>query len=216
MLFVRQNKTVGTVSNMKVTRTALYCLLISLLSMAQANSEAQTISKYKGLTADDWRAVFSHRKHLSDFDYEGKMPPVAIFEAFSMRSAANSLQEFLTKVKTTDDNYFDYFYKSNALSDQSSEVLADLLKDPMSPSNCVLQRCVLIRIGEGCAKNAQVLSSAIQPYLLSNSVCTQLAALDALYKIGATPLKFTNDLSKCLNSSNRFVRAAAARNLSAR
>jgi hypothetical protein len=184
-----------------------------LLLLAETDSTSQTTNKYGGLSAENWRSVFSHRSQLSDFEYEGKMTPTDFFKFSGRSPTTNDWQACWAKLKTIDDNYADFFQKTSAMSDQSTQVFADLLQDPTSASNQIIQRCVLLRIGMGCNTNAHILFPLIQPYLSSDSICTQLAALDALHRLGPAPLTFTNDLAKCLNSSNRFVRAAAARNL---
>lgn len=199
---------------MKTTLTAILCITTCLLLLAETNSTSQNTNKYGGLTAENWRDVFSRRAQLSNFDYEGKTTPADFFKFSSSPPTTNDWQAYWTKLKTIDDNYNDFFFKASALPEQSILVFADLIQDPTSTSNRIIQRCVLFRVGMGCNTNAHILIPLIQPYLSSDSVCIQLAALNALHSLGPVPLSFTNDLATCLNSSNDFIRAAAAQNLS--
>jgi hypothetical protein len=205
---------VRTDSKMKTTLTAILCMSMCLLLLAETDSTSQTTNKYGGLTAVNWRDVFSRRAQLSDFDYDGKTTPADFFKFSSSPPTTNDWQAYWTKLKTIDGNYNDFFFKTSALSDQSIQVFANLLQDPTSASNQIIQRCVLFRISMGCNTNAHILIPLIQPYLSSDSICTQLAALNGLHSLGPAPLSFTNDLVTCLNSSNDFIRAAAAQNLS--
>jgi len=200
---------------MKAILTAILSTSTCIMLLAETGSYSYATNKYGGLSAENWRCVFSHSSQLSDFDYEGKTKPADFFKFLSRPPTTNDWQAYWTKQKTIDDNYADFFQKISVLPDQAIQVFADLLQDPSSTSNRVIQRCVLLRIGRGCDTNAQILAPLIRPYLFDDSICTQLAALDALHRLGPAPLSFTNDLAKCLNSSNHFVRAAAARNLSA-
>ncbi len=199
---------------MKAILTAILSTSTCLMLQAETGSTNHATNKYGGLSAENWRSVFSHSAQLSDFDYAGKTKPADFFKFLSRPPTTNDWQAYWTRQKKIDDNYADFFQKTSALPDQSIQVFADLLQDPTSISNRIIQRCVLLRIGRGCDTNAQILVPLIRPYLFDNSICTQLAALDALHRLGPAPLSFTNDLAKCLNSSNHFVRAAAARNLS--
>lgn len=112
---------------------------------------------------------------------------------------------------TNDYNYV--FEKLLPLTDRSLTIIKSLLDSSCEQDNRVTIY-LLSGIATRCGSDAAVLVPHIKQRLSSTSVCVQLAALRSLHSIGNPAWSTANEVGKCLNSSNAFIRATAAETLS--
>jgi len=178
---------VKTVSPKMVTTRLL---IASLLLCATAS--CQRAYKHQGLTADQWRDVFSDKANIMDF-------PDA-----QTHCLAGDFKEAPWRV----------FCQKGTLSQDSIYVLRDLLENDCDPQNRRLRLCVLECIKEH-KESSWPLVSSVAERLTSGYSCEKLSAISTLCELGTKAEAATNALSRSLSDSNAFVRVHAALALSA-
>lgn len=177
---------VKTVSPKMVTTRLLIVALILC-----ATASCQKAYKHQGLTADQWRGVFSCKANIMDF-------PEA-----QTNCLAGDFNEAPWRV----------FCQKGPLSRDSIYVLRDLLENDGDPQNRRLRLCVLECIKEHKGSSRPLVPSVARR-LTSGYTCEKLSAISTLCGLGTEAEAATNALSRSLSDSNAYVRVHAALALS--
>jgi hypothetical protein len=177
---------------MKTTNITSLCILLVCFSMLSTTVACKKTPKHHGLTADEWRDVFSDRTKLADYS--------------ALKIGASSQN-------TSKVSEWEAFCQDTHLSIESIDVLRELLENDGEPNNRKLRNCALDCI-QRHKEDAKALIPTVASRLSSPYLCERISALVALQKMGEASVVATNEIAACLGSSCRSESLSAVSALS--